>query len=415
MICNIQKDFVYVKIPKVFFNYQKLYKIIDDYINMNINIDLKKDTNDYLIEIIDINADKILKDIFIKYHNIPINFDYGSNFDFKNSKKPLVSCIILLNMNDFFVRDLTIPSIIFNSKDIPIEIIVVNNGETNFEYENIKVIKSDFYNIPKAYNKAASIAKGNYLAFFHDDCFLSDEDWINKCIYNLTDEVIAVGPEYHHFFDNEDFHFRRDTDLKEEFENTSGGFLKEVPLVMEKNIFFELGGFPEREIMGQEDIFLHKNILNKNKKNLKIDIKHYHFEGISTLLLFSNNNDLLKKLCGNFIFSKKETLDLMRYGIDPLITEKTEYCIKLYTENLNDPDFIKFCDNVSSFADVNDFGYLPEIYKNESTKIKKLLDGSIKVFTTVKDIRCLDILNNFVDFNKLLFNYIVNKSMERKY
>ncbi len=410
MICNIQKDFVYVELPEVMFNYRKINMLVTDYIKTDVRIDLQRKHQHLMIEIYDDNADKIIRNIFCKYHDISMNFEYGNHYNFKNSKKPLISCIILLNMNDFFVEKLTIPSIIFNSKDTPIEIIVVNNGKTNVVFDNIKVIKSEFSNIPKAYNKAASISKGRYLAFFHDDCFLSDEDWIDKCIYNLTDEIIAVGPEYHFFEGNEDFTYRKNTDLTEEFEDETGGFLKEVPLVMEKNIFFEIGGFPEREILGQEDIFLHKNILKSGKENLKVDIKYYHFEGISTLLLFSTQNRLIKDLCSNLIFSKNETLNLFRWGVNTTISSRMDYCIKLYKNDVTDSNFISYCDKISSFGDKNDFHKLPEMYQKESIKIQKLLDGSIKIFTAVKDVECLNILNNFVDFNSLLFSYAAYKN-----
>ena len=414
MICNIQKDFVYIEIPKILFNYRKINELFEPYIKKGIHFDLKTNNGKIIITIEAPNANNIIREVFSKYHNIPINFKFNYNYDFKNSKKPLISCIVLLNMNDFFVRDLTIPSIIFNSKNTPIEIIVVNNGKTNFKYKNIKVIKSEFYNIPKAYNKAASIAKGDYVAFFHDDCFLSDDDWINKCIYNLTDEVIAVGPEYHKFRDNEDYLLRKETDLANEFKEDSKGFLKEVPLVMEKNKFFEVGGFPEREILGQEDIFLHKNILKSGKRNLKVDVKNYHFEGISTLLLFSNYNKLLKTLCSNFIFSKNEILALIHNGLDVIIGEKMKYCTFLYKNNYYDSEMSVFCDNISTFSDENDLDYLVN-FKDESMKMKKLMDGFAKVFTTIRDIKCLDILDNFVDFHELLYKYVMNKSEERNY
>jgi len=414
MICNIQKDFVYIEIPKILFNYIKIDKLFEPYIKKNIHFDLKINGGKIIIVIEAPNANNIIREVFSKYHDIPINFKFNYNYDFKNSKKPLISCIVLLNMNDFFVRDLTIPSIIFNSKNTPIEIIVVNNGKTNFKYKNIKVIKSEFYNIPKAYNKAASIAKGDYVAFFHDDCFLSDDDWINKCIYNLTDEVIAVGPEYHKFRDNEDYLLRKETDLANEFKEDSKGFLKEVPLVMEKNKFYELGGFPERELLGQEDIFLHKNILKAGKKNMKVDVKNYHFEGISTLLLFSNYNKLLKTLCSNFIFSKNEILALIHNGLDVIIGEKMKYCTFLYKNNYYDSEMSVFCDNISTFSDENDLDYLVN-FKDESMKMKKLMDGFAKVFTTIRDIKCLDILDNFVDFHELLYKYVMNKSEERNY
>ena len=79
----------------------------------------------------------------------------------------------------------------------------------------------------------------------------------------------------------EDYKLRKDVDKHREFRNEHGGFLKEVPLVMEKEKFRELKGFPSEEIFGQEDIFLHQNILNSGRKNLEIDFicltssKHY--------------------------------------------------------------------------------------------------------------------------------------------
>ena len=49
-------------------------------------------------------------------------------------------------------------------------------------------------------------------------------------------------------------------------------------------------GFPEDELFGQEDIFLHKKILESGKRNKKVDVNYYHFNGISTFLLFSNTD-----------------------------------------------------------------------------------------------------------------------------
>lgn len=418
MICNIQENFAHIDLPKILYNVEYLKKITFDLYKTNVDIRSKGGFISLRINKVDNtnNVKKMIRNIFTTYHNIDANFLDCDITNFLNSPNPLISCIILLNANDSFVKDLTIPSIIFNSKDTPIEIIVVNNGKTDIELDNnIKVIKSEFYHIPKAYNKAASMSKGKYLAFFHDDCFLSDEDWINKCIYNLTDEIIAVGPEYHEFQSNEDYKLRQDIDLIKEFQNDKGGFLKEVPLVMEKNNFFEIGGFPEREVLGQEDIFLHKNILKSGKKNLKVDINHYHFEGISTLLLFSNQNSLIKKLCNNFIFSKNETLALIKNGIGTEITQKIDYCLKLYKDNLYDKDISPFCDEIYSQSDSADLKYLPEHLKKESLKVQSFMDGTIKTFVAVKDVKCLDILNNFIDFNKLLFYYVVKKNEQRNY
>ena len=77
MICNVQKDFVYVQMPEVFFDFQKLSSLISIYISKGIKIDLKKSNGSVILEIYDKDADSIVKKIFSKYHKIPINFKHS--------------------------------------------------------------------------------------------------------------------------------------------------------------------------------------------------------------------------------------------------------------------------------------------------------------------------------------------------
>ena len=92
-----------------------------------------------------------------------------------------ISCIILSNLNDSFVKERIIPSIIKNSKSHSIEIIVVDNSPTqDFECKNVTAIHTEPYHIPKAYNKGVSKASGKYIALFHDDCEILDDKWIDK-------------------------------------------------------------------------------------------------------------------------------------------------------------------------------------------------------------------------------------------
>ena len=412
MICNIQQNFAFIEIPEILFDYGKLSSIINYYkITHGIDIKIKRYKASIILEIFDNNTSSLVRKIFSNYHNIDVNFlDMDSQFN--NSNNPLISCIILLNSNYDFVNDLTIPSIIFNSKDIPIEIIVVHNGE-NHNYifnKNVKIIESEKSNIPKAYNKGVRECKGKYVAFFHDDCFLSDEDWINKSISSLDNKIIAVGPEYHEFKTNEDYIMRKDTDKRVEFsKNEDGGFLKEVPLVMEKNKFIEIGGFPDDEIFGQEDIFLHQNILNSGRKNLQVDVKNYHFEGISTLSLFSTNKDLIQKLCNHFIFSKEILIGMIRYGLGRSISEKIDYCTKLLRYDLYDDEISSFCEEVEKIGKYQDLDKMTKKFKKENNKVKNFIDGTVKTFVTVSDNRSLNILKDFVDFNEILINYITNR------
>ena len=177
-----------------------------------------------------------------------------------------ISCIILSNLNDSFVKERIIPSIIRNSKSHSIEIIVSDNSPTqNFEYEGVKVIHTEPYHIPKAYNMGVSESKGKYIALFHDDCELFDDEWIDKLISELNNDIYAVSPE--------------------KYNNLEGSFLKEVPLVMERKNFLDIGGYDETYYFGYEDIGLSEKIFNKGKNIKQVKIGYKHYGGMSSILM----------------------------------------------------------------------------------------------------------------------------------
>ena len=209
-----------------------------------------------------------------------------------------VSCIILSNLNDLFVKERTIPSIIENSKSHNIEIIVVDNGpKQNFEcdYSDVKVIRSDVWHIPKAYNNGVSKAKGKYIALFHDDCEIYKDDmWIDKLTNELNDVVWLVGPEEH--------------------PNLYGpGIIKEVPFMMERLNFKNLGGYDETYYVGWQAEQLQESIFYKDKRIKKVDIGYNHFDGMSTIL-FGHDDDIIDALKRLFIvIRKKSTFDMLQY------------------------------------------------------------------------------------------------------
>ena len=116
MICNVQENYVFVQIPEVLFDINKLAPIADKfYYKYKLKLKLRRFKSDIQLQIRGEKAPLVLKKIFAEYNDINVNF-LDSEEIIEVSDKPLISCIILLNMNDTFVRDLTIPSIIFNSK-----------------------------------------------------------------------------------------------------------------------------------------------------------------------------------------------------------------------------------------------------------------------------------------------------------
>ena len=190
-----------------------------------------------------------------------------------------ISCIIVNNLNDSFVKKRLIPSILTNTdSDVDLEIIVVDNSpEQNFKYKNIKVVKSEPFHLPKAFNIGVKNSTKKYLAFFHDDCEILEKNWVNKLVSNLTNEIIAVGPELH-------------TDVIPYNKITCTEYLKEVPLVIKKKNFLDLGGYSEEYYFGYEDIILSDSIIKLGKKIKKIDIDYNHFNGMSTVLINTKYN-----------------------------------------------------------------------------------------------------------------------------
>jgi len=197
-----------------------------------------------------------------------------------------ISCIVLSCLNDLFVKERLIPSIKRTTKhltDWDIEIIVVDNGPTqDFKMEGVKVIKSLPYHLPKAYNIGVKNTNNHYLAFFHDDVDILDYNWVLIAAKTLTKDVYAVGPDLH------------TTGIPHKKFKTKF-FLKEAPMIMERDKFLGIGGYDEEYYFGYEDLKLSNTIYNVGKKIKKIRIKYLHFGGSSSVLI-TNNSETQKKL-----------------------------------------------------------------------------------------------------------------------
>ena len=198
-----------------------------------------------------------------------------------------ISCIIITpGLNNRFVCERTIPSIVSTTEhliDWDVEIIVVDNSdEQNFEYYCVdngyddiidcvsKVVGSESNHLPKAFNKGVKSSKNEYIAIFHDDCTINDKLWVEKMVNKLSDSVYIVGVEEH-------------TDAKPYHKIISGRYIKEVPLVMKKSCFNEIGGYDETYYWGFEDVMLCNTVYKLGKEVIVLDIEHTHFNGLSTM------------------------------------------------------------------------------------------------------------------------------------
>jgi len=210
-----------------------------------------------------------------------------------------ISCIIVTpGLNNRFVCERTIPSIVNTTEHLKywdVEIIVVDNsGEHNFEYycidngyNNIincvsKIVDSEPNHLPKAFNKGVKSSKNDYIAIFHDDCTINDDLWVEKMVNKLSESVYIVGVEEHN-------------NAKPYKNIISNRYIKEVPLVMKKSCFNEIGGYDETYYFGFEEVMLCNSVYKLGKEVVVLDIKHTHFNGLSTMNILTKGG-LTKEL-----------------------------------------------------------------------------------------------------------------------
>lgn len=209
---------------------------------------------------------------------------------FRETKNPQVTCVVLVGFNDLFVRQQLLPSIIANSKDYEIEIVIINAG---YEY-NIKLPKafpihnSDFGWISRAYNLGGKLAKGDFIAFFHDDCVLNDPKWLDKSASAINGGLTAVTGA---------LKMKEYTVLG--LQGAKFQIAKATPLVIERDVFHNFAYFDENYYIGFEDLDFTYNLLSKGLSIGQVDIDIIHLGGASTAIGLSNCPEVLSFLIAN--------------------------------------------------------------------------------------------------------------------
>jgi len=189
---------------------------------------------------------------------------------------PLVSCIIVVNHNALFVREQLIPSLFANTREQPFEVVLVHNGAADSEallgaFGGVRCASGA---VSVAYNAGAALARGRYLAFFHDDCILDDARWVEKCTAALEQGAAAVAAE-----------FRR----LERIGGTDVPALpvaKCVPLFIGAGEFASAGRFDEFHYLGYEDLDFTLRLAQLGKRVEPVDLRLRHFDGMSSVLKY---------------------------------------------------------------------------------------------------------------------------------
>lgn len=189
---------------------------------------------------------------------------------------PLVSCIIVVNHNALFVREQLIPSLFANTRAQPFEVVLVHNGAADSEsiLAAFGGVRCPSGAVSVAYNAGAKLARGRYLAFFHDDCILDDPHWLEKCTAALERGAAAVAAE-----------FRR-------LERIGGmdvpalPVAKCVPLLIRAEEFASAGRFDEFHYLGYEDLDFTLRLAQLGQRVEAVDLRTRHFDGMSSVLKY---------------------------------------------------------------------------------------------------------------------------------
>lgn len=222
---------------------------------------------------------KAATDFFARVNGYPV-YPEGLLREFRNSEAPLVSCVLLLPFNELFARNVILPSIIANSGPHAIEIIIVfaGFGIDRAPFAHLRHVESELTSIARGYNAGVRAARGEYIALFHDDCYVDDPQWLDKAFGALRDDVVCVTPEFDHW------------------QKVPVG--KAVPLVMRRADFLELGGYDEYYYAGVEDMDLTISILASGRRQAPVDIRYRHLRGMGTSLVVHEQPHQLKLLFG---------------------------------------------------------------------------------------------------------------------
>jgi hypothetical protein len=223
---------------------------------------------------------------------------------FRNSERPLVSCIVLLPFNELFARHVLLPSIIHGSRGHDIEIIVVlaGFGIDRAPLQHLRLAESEMACISKGYNLGVRMARGEYVALFHDDCYIADPSWIDRGLAMLADpEVGAVTPELDSWF--------------------GVPVAKGVPLVMRRRDWLEIGGYDEYYFVGVEDMDLTCALRSRGLRVERLDVQYAHLRGMGSSLVAHESPHQLKQLFGYQVLPRTAIAGVHRDAMQRLVSQ----------------------------------------------------------------------------------------------
>jgi hypothetical protein len=229
--------------------------------------------------------------------------------------------IIIINFNTKNLLKNCLDSIFGQTKDINFEVIVVDNGSTDFSQKMVKerfpqvllVENQKNLGFAKANNQGAKLAKGDYLLFLNSDTLIVDNALYKLVKFAQKNKNLGLCAPTLLL---EDGSFQKGAFGPEPtlWQLTLGRFLKTkkiawlsgAALLIKKDLFEKLGGFDENFFMYYEDVDLGKRVREAGYEiSVCPEARVIHFLGQSIkknrqrkLLYFQSQGHFYKKHYG---------------------------------------------------------------------------------------------------------------------
>ena len=205
-----------------------------------------------------------------------------------------------------------------------IELIIINDGSNDNEtikvlktLKHAKIINQKNNGLAAARNRGFKVSKGNYLVF------LDADDWLNK---NTISFMLKTIKKYSSKYvlcssllegDRKGIHSRHYNFFEQLFINHVHYFM-----LIEKNTFYEIGGYDENMKLGYEDWEFNLRLLKNGIKFNKIDKTLFHY--------YVSNHGMLNSI------SKINHANIYNYiKIKHKDLYKVKNIIRLYFQNRN--------------------------------------------------------------------------------
>ena len=241
---------------------------------------------------------------------------------YRPPKSPLLACVIVLTQNDLYVRWRLLPSLLANSPQGQIEIVVVSNGTRDIERLRhalypIPVVASAWGQVARANNVGSALTTAPIVAFFHDDCHVSSRNWFGAVLGSAGLFRVAVSPQLYSLRAIAGLRFQPPLKVA-----------RSVPLALSRELLRETGGWNEGQYVGLEDVDFSIALAGTGAHARQVAVPSVHESGMSTILKYGHDSQGLRYAFSLGMIPPKRLTAMNRDVLNRLLEDPRARCLR---------------------------------------------------------------------------------------